>query len=523
MKRVAASRRESSGLLLLASAVVTIAAFYFGRVVFIPFAFALLFSLILTPIVAFLEKLKFPRLLAIITVVLALLCLTGLIAWITSQQFIELSDRLPNYAQALQAKINSSKKVQSVRLTRLSGTLKQLGQELAEAIPGASPQAIKTGARSTPGSSAANPLAVTMVAPSNPLESVEGMLGPLVNVIVVAVFTMFILVDREDLRDRLIKLVVGGRRLNTMTRALSEATQRINRYLLLQLVVNASYGLVIAIALSFIGVPNASLWGMTAAVLRFLPYVGPPLSAMMPILISIAIFPGFLHAGATVALYVVLELIVGNVIEPVLYGSHVGLSPLAILVAAVFWTLIWGFPGLLLSTPLTVCLVVIGRYSPSLAFLNTILGDEPVLPPHAQFYQRLLAADQNEARQILERYRQEHSLEETYSALVLPALGLAEQDRHRNGLDEDSQSFIYQSSRELVDELGDESDSAAESASNLRTNLTPKVKVLCIPARDEADEIAALMLCQLLVSRRLGGPKSRKPDKSWTGSACECD
>ena len=270
--------------------------------------------------------------------------------------------------------------------------------------------------------------------------------------------------------------------------------------MLLQLVVNSAYGLVIGLGLYFLGIPNAALWGMTATVLRFVPYAGPPLAAVMPILLSLAVFPGWLHALATVSLYLILELVVGNVIEPVVYGSHVGLSPLAILVSAVFWTLIWGFPGLLLSTPLTVCLVVIGRYSPNLAFLNILLGDEPVLAPHAQYYQRLLATDQNEARQVLERYRKEHTLEQTYSSVLLPALGLSEQDRHRNELDDDSQAFIYQSTRELIEELGDseESEGSTNSATDRLMNRATRAKVLCLAARDEADEVTAMVLCQLL-------------------------
>ncbi len=495
------------------AAVVSIGALYLGRVVFIPFAFALLFSLILTPVVVFLEKIKFQRFVAILLVVLTLLGITCLIGWITSQQFVELSDQLPGYAQTLEKKVHAGHRTRNIRLTRFSETVSELGRELAEAIPGSSPEDTKRNAQSSLGSSAAHPLSVTVVPPGNALESIASMLGPIVNVFVVAIFTMFILVGREDLRDRLIKLVVGGRRLNLMTRALDETTQRINKYLFLQLVVNAGYGLVIGIVLSLIGLPNAALWGMTATVLRFLPYVGPPLAAIMPILISIAVFPGFFHALGIMAFYVVLELVVGNLVEPLVYGAHVGLSPLAILVAAVFWTLIWGFPGLLLSTPLTVCLVVIGRYSPSLAFLNTILGDEPVLPPHAQYYQRLLATDQGEARQILERYRNEHSLEDTYSAILLPALGLAEQDRHRNELDEDARTFIYQSTREFVDELADLSDSSTQASAistpNFAVNHLARPKVLCIPVRDEADEIAAIILSQLLT--KMGFPGSNLP------------
>jgi hypothetical protein len=322
---------------------------------------------------------------------------------------------------------------------------------------------------------------------------------------VVIVFTVFILAGREDLRNRLIRLT-GGARLNLLTQAFEEATQRINRYLLLQLAVNSGYGLVIFTALHFIGIPNASLWGVSAAILRFLPYVGPPMAALMPIFLSLAVFPGWGHAVATAGLFLVFELIVASVVEPLLYGAHLGLSPLAILVVAVFWTLIWGFPGLVLSTPLTACLVVMGRSVPSLSFLNVLLGDEPVLPPQAQYYQRLLAGDQNEARQVLEQYLREKSLEELFSAVVIPALSLAEQDRHRNELDEDTQSFIYQSTREILEELSDTStekrtEGNAENPSELsRSEIeeTALVDVLCIPARDEADAVVAVLLAQLL-------------------------
>jgi hypothetical protein len=225
----------------------------------------------------------------------------------------------------------------------------------------------------------------------------------------------------------------------------------------------------------------------------------------MPIVLSLAVFPGWHHALATVGLFLVLELTVANFIEPLLYGAHIGLSPLAILVAAVFWTLIWGFPGLVLSTPLTVCLVVMGSYVPGLSFLNVLLGDEPVLSPQAQYYQRLLATDQNEARQVLERYLKEKSLEDLYSSVVIPALSLAEQDRHRNELDEETQNFIYQSTREIVEELADafpeegaEGTARNASARSRTESETGRVDVLCIPARDDADDVVAMLLSQLL-------------------------
>ena len=365
-------------------AVVVIATLYFARVVFMPLALALLFSLILTPPVAFLEKIKLPRILAIFLVTVVLVGLIGLLGWKTSQQFVDLTTQLPTYKKTLQDKIHVLRGSSSQKLNRASDTVKELSNEMNGTAPGAAAAQNETKKTPvTPGSSTSRPMAVEVVSPTDLVESIRNLLGPLGTVVVVIIFTIFILADREDLRNRLIRLAGGGR-LNTMTQALDEANQRINRYLFLQLAVNAGYGLVIFTALHLIGVPNASLWGVTAAILRFLPYVGPPMAAVMPIILSLAVFPGWGHALATAALFLVLELIVGNVVEPLLYGAHLGLAPLAILVAAVFWTLIWGLPGLVLSTPLTVCLVVTGRHVASLSFLNILLGDEPVPPPHAQ-------------------------------------------------------------------------------------------------------------------------------------------
>ena len=191
-----------------------------------------------------------------------------------------------------------------------------------------------------------------------------------------------------------------------MTKALDDATRRVNRYLLLQLAVNVCYGVVIGVAMHMIGIPNAWLWGLCATVLRFLPYIGSLLAALMPVLLSLAVFSGWGHALVTMGVFFVLEVLVSNFLEPLLYGAHIGLSPLAILVAAISGSLIWGFPGLILSTPLTVCLVVMGRYVPSLKFFSVLLGDEPALLPHVEYYQRLLAADQQQAKEVLEALSQ---------------------------------------------------------------------------------------------------------------------
>jgi len=467
-------------------------------------ALALLSSLLLAPVVRFLERLRFPRVLAISLVMLALVSLTGFVIWETSQQFVRLTHELPTYKKALQEKIQAVKGSRSQTLDSASDTVKELEKEITDVPTGA---AATTEAKRppSPGSTPSRPLSVEIVPPANPLEYVETLLGPLATLGVVLVFTVFVLVGREDLRNRLIRLAGDGR-LNLMTQALDEAVQRINRYLFLQFVVNSLYGVVIAGALHVVGVPHAALWGLSAAVLRFLPYIGAPLAALMPIALSLAVFPGWSHALVTAGIFLVLEVTVANVVEPLLYGAHVGLSPLAILVSAVFWTLIWGLPGLLLSTPLTVCLVVMGRYVPGLTFLNVLLGDEPVLSPQAQYYQRLLAGDQNEAKQILESYLKDKSLEELYSSVVIPALSLAEHDRHRGELDEDTQNLIYQGTREIIDELveppaGEPQQEPHEVSSELgetKYGGRDRVDVLCIPARDAADDVVASLLCQLL-------------------------
>jgi predicted PurR-regulated permease PerM len=491
----------------MVTAVVAIGTLYIARTVFIPLTLAFLFALLLTPPVAFLERIRLPRSIAVFTVVLVLLGLVGLVAWRTSQQFVDLTDRMPIYKEALKVKIHSMRWSNSQSLDNASNAVKELESEIANVTPGSSSQNGHKKAPAMPGSSPSHPLSVEVVPPSNPIGSVQNVIGPLATAGLVTIFTIFILFGRENLRNRLIRLASAGQ-LNLMTQALEEASQRINRYLLLQFVVNSGYGLLIGLALHFIGVPNAALWGVGAAVLRFLPYIGPPLAALMPILLSLAVFPGWYHALATAGLFLIVELIVSNLVEPFLYGAHVGLSPLAILVAAVFWTLVWGLPGLVLSTPLTVCLVVMGRYVPSLKFLNVILGDEPVLPPHSKYYQRLLASDQKEAKQILVDCLKEKSLEDVYSSVVIPALSLAEQDRHRQELDEETQTFVYQSTREIIEELG---AAATERSSEPETQNLPEtpgampetrsLDVLCIPARDEADDLVAILLSQILVQR----------------------
>ena len=502
------SASEISQLVALTAGVVVIATLYFARVVLVPFALAVLFSFLLSPLVGVLEKTRLPRAISVLLVVVISMALVGSIGVVVTNQLIDVTNQLPDYKANIKKKVDSLHGSNRTALVRATEAVSELNKEVVE-----TPSVMVPTARQHQplGASepAARPVAVQMVqAPNSPWAFLYGWLGTVGVAGIVLVFTVFMLLRREDLRNRFIRLV-GHSHLNLMTQALDDASHRISKYLLLQFLVNASYGLVVGVGLHFIGLPNALLWGVIAAVLRFLPYVGPTIGALLPTVLSLAVFDGWARSLMVVGLFLFIEIIVANFLEPMLYGAQTGISSLAILVAAVFWTLLWGPAGLVLSTPLTVCLVVLGRYVPQLKFLHILLGDEPVLTPEAHFYQRLLAADRREARQVLEQHLEGKSLLKLYDSVVIPALGLAERDRHQNDLDEAVERFICQSTRELIEELHDKSAEVEEmsvvaaeghdlkdAASQGGTALRPKV--VCVPTRDEADEIAGTMLAQLL-------------------------
>ena len=265
----------------------------------------------------------------------------------------------------------------------------------------------------------------------------------------VILFTFIMLLRREDLRDRLIRLVGHGQ-LNVTTQVFEEAADRVSRYLRVQLIVNVTYGVPVGIALYALGIPNAALWGLLATALRFIPYIGAWIAAAMPIALAFAISDGWSLVVWTVAVFVVLELISNNIVEPWVYGASTGMSAMAVIVAAIFWTWLWGAVGLLLAVPLTVCLVVMGRYIPQFAFLSIMLGDQPVLSLQDRFYQRLLARDQEEAAELAEAYVGEHGLEALYEDVLIPVLDLAERDRHNDALSEERTRFVFDSMRTLI-------------------------------------------------------------------------
>jgi hypothetical protein len=316
------------------------------------------------------------------------------------------------------------------------------------------------------------------------------------------VLVVFMLLEREALRNRLIRLVGNGR-MTVTTKALDDAGERISRYLLMQLAVNGSYGLAWGLGLSLIGVDYALLWGFLAAVLRYIPYLGASLAALFPIVVSLGQFPGWWQPIAVIGLFLTLELISNNVIEPWLYGQSIGVSPVAMIISAAFWTFLWGPIGLVLSGPLTVCLVVLGKHVPELEFFAVLLGDAPALDPDVSYYQRLLARDQDEAAQLVLAQAKASPPEQIYDALLVPALVYTNRDRERDFLTEADEQFVLQATHEVLEDLGERRSAALLAAAKEPTpggeKATPsRVHILACPARDHADKLAIEMLRQLL-------------------------
>ena len=359
----------------------------------------------------------------------------------------------------------------------------------------AAPNALATSAPSV-----VAPLPVTVVEPNRGISDLLNALGPVVQplgeTVFVLVLTVYMLIKREDLHNRLL-LLAGMGRLNLVTKALDDAGKRITSFLTMNFLVNAGYGVCFGVGLFAIGIPNATLWGVIASVLRFVPYIGTSIGVLLPFVFALGVYQSWGPALVVIALFAVLEFSVSNILEPWLYGSHTGISTLALLIMAVFWTLLWGWPGLVLSTPLTVCLIVMGLHMPQLSFIHILLGDQAQLAPEAKFYERLLAMDQAEAHGIAEGFLSNHSMAELYDVVLLPALSLAERDRHQGALDEVRANFFFQCANELLAELADSAVLAPDGSPN-SAMLRKSFPVICVSTQDQGDEIAATMLAQLL-------------------------
>ena len=479
---------------------------YLAREIFIPLSLALLLGFLLSPLVRHLEHWHVRRSLAVAIVVVSSLVAVGLVGWVVSQQLVDVFNQIPAYKDNIRDKLVALSGRHNSSLNKVKNSVQELRKELSastlEPPPGAS--SADTQAKDGPAPSRPLPVPVEVVEPpATVLQAARAIVGPLIvplgTALVVIVFTAFMLLHQADLRTRLIRLTAPSE-LNVMTQALDDATERVSKFLLTQFIVNTSFGVLVAAGLYFVGLPNALLWGVLAGLLRFVPYLGTITGGALPLILALAVFPGWKQPLLVFGLFMAIEVVTFNVIEPWAYGARTGISPLAILVAAVFWTTLWGPVGLLLSTPLTVCVVVLGRYVPQLEFLYVLLGDEPAMPPAAHFYQRLLAMDHRDARTVAVDFLKSSGRVELYDGVILPALAMAEEDRHKGALEPGREEFIVQSINEFILEVPQLSEDLAAETGKEQVQPAPRTShhIVCLAAADQADEIAATMLAQLL-------------------------
>lgn len=500
----------------LAAIVGAVATVYLARELLIPLALAAFVALLLQPLVGVVQRRGLPRVAAVLVVMgIALAPIAG-VGWAVLAQSASVLQTLPSYRDNIEKKLESIRGPVGRQIGQGTALLKQLRGAVEEATK--PEEGTSADAPGTAAPTVAAPMPVTIVesAPS-PVTLARDFAGPVIRPLamlgMVVVLVMFFLVFSEDVRDRVIRLLSASR-LTTTTSALDEIATRIGSFLRAQFLVNAGTGVVIAAALWALGVPNALLWGFLGGALRFIPYIGAIFAASLPILLSIAVSDSWAKPLGVVAFFLVFETLSNNVIEPWVYGKRTGISPLALLISTIFWGWLWGLWGLLLSTQLTVCLMVAGRYVGELRFLEILLGDQPALTPEEKFYQRLLAMDAEEAAEIGEEYLKNHTLAETFEKLYLPALARAEVDREAGVLDEERRLFLLPAVRELAEDAAARMTRAGEAArakvmaeapgaagaqgaaqtNSVASGRAEARRVLCVPARDEADVIAARMI-----------------------------
>jgi len=481
---------ELKSLLGIAVGTLTIAALYFGRDVLIPITLAVMLSFVLSPVVAMLERLRLWRAPAVILTVLAALGMLGLIGTLIGSQAAALSQNAPQYARTIETKVQG---VQAFAVAKLASMTKQLGP---------SPSAKRTNGSVAPTTTATNGQRTVPVeivgGDTSPLSIAKTVLapilGPLETTILVLIVAIFVLMQQEDLRDRFIR-VFGSSDLHRTTRALDDAAARLSKYFLSQLAVNTSFGIVIWLGLWLIGIPSPAMWGVMAGLLRFVPYIGSFLAAVAPAALGAAVDPGWTMALEVVALFVIVEPILGYVVEPLLYGHSTGLSPVSVIVSAIFWTWLWGPIGLIMSTPMTLCLVVLGRHVKSLEFFDVLLGDRPALTAVESFYQRILADNPDEAIAQAEALLADRSLGAYYDDVVLEGLKLAVEDQARGTIDRSRAITMNRVTMEVVEDLRPAAAATAADAT------TATGRVLCVAGHGPFDDAVSAMLVQLLAQR----------------------
>jgi predicted PurR-regulated permease PerM len=488
--------------------VVIVGCLFWAQAIFIPLTLAAYLAFLLSPPVNFLQRRRIGRVLSVVVVVSAGALVLGSIAWMVGHEFSSLVQELPKYKGTIQ------RKVQSLRQAGEATPLRALGQMIREiegepesqpAGPNEKPPATSSDGTGTPRPSSppSGGIAPSAMPWLSRLPSFLSSLAELLTTLALTlVLVIFMLLNREDLRNRMIRLLGHGQ-IALTTKALDDTAQRLSRFLLIQALSNAAFGLALAIGLFVIGIPYAFLWGFLAAVLRYLPYVGTWIAAIFPLTLSVATSESWMSPLMVLALFGVIELFYSNLVEPRIFGQSMGVSEVALLVAAAFWAFLWGPIGLVLSNPITVFLVVLGKYFPQLEFFTVLMGDEPALAPNVSFYQRLLARDRAEAMELVRAHARSAPAEEVYDSILIPALTFAQRDLERDEVTEEDQQYILKAIAEIIEEIGKQHsiDLAKENSpplSNGQPADMPKVRVFCCPVRDATDELALEMFRQLL-------------------------
>jgi predicted PurR-regulated permease PerM len=510
MSRMTIKTDNPAAAVFIAATIV--AALYFGREVLLPIALAVLLSFVLAPLVRLLQRVRVPRSAAVILVVLLGFGVISGFAALMFAQVSQLAQHLPEYQSTLSKKIDTfrGETTATGTLQQASRVLESLRKELDR------PKSEPTVPLRSPAPDKPIPVEVHQPDPGA-LETLSALIAPLIHPLattgIIVIFVIFILVQQQNLRSKLIR-IAGSHDLHRTTLAMDEAGQRLSKLFLTQLALNAAFGLVIGIGLWLIGVPSAPLWGLMGAILRFVPYIGAIASAIFPLILATAVDPGWSMAMLTAALFLVVELLVGQVAEPLAYGHSSGLSPVAVVLSATFWTWLWGPVGLILATPLTVCLVVAGKHIERLRFIEILLGDQPGLSPSQIAYQRLLAGDPIEAIEQARDFLKDGRLADYYEQVLLGGLRLAWVDAQRGMLEQEQLQRIRETAREIVDELESDEDTEASEATPDQPPSAdlphealdqPQVRsdrpLICIPGLGILDEAAAMILAQILRRR----------------------
>lgn len=465
---------------------------YFGKSLLIPLALAALFTFLLAPLITLLER-WLTRTLSILIVIMIFIMSVGIVGYILTNEFVEFSTNLPNYRVNIENKLNSLNIQQNSTFTQIFDTL----EKVKEHFPGQNIEALPkshnkmTSVNVIESSTSAD---ITSII-KNFIATFLYFLGSTGLVFLLVIFMLF---TREDIRGRFIQLI-GPRRISATTRAMNDAGQRVAHYLLMHLFLNVVFGIIISFGLYFIGVPNAILWGGLTAILRFIPFVGVLIAAFFPFIVTLAVSESWTMPLLTIALFVLLDLVTVNIIEPLVASARIGISPLALIVSAIFWTILWGPVGLLLSTPLTVCLIVMGRHIPKMAFLHVLLSNEEGLSLYEECYQRLISLELTEVMVLVNNYIKTNPPTSLFDSVFIPILSVAETDHREELLDDDQLAFLHQNILDILDEIRHHTAPIPiASDAKIESDSLPGYNILCVTTSTERNELAVGMLVQIL-------------------------